>query len=137
MNGLNKVFLLGNLGQDPEIKHTTGGTTILRMRIATNERTKKGDEWVDHTEWHTVTAFGKRAEGLAKVLSKGSSVHVEGKLRTRQWDKDGTKFQATEIIADEVTLVGSRPSGGQPAGRPAPQKSEDPFEQYAGDDIPY
>lgn len=136
MNGVNKVFVLGNLGADPEVRYTANGTAVMRLRVASNERVKKNDVWEDHVEWHTVTVFGKRAEGLAKFLAKGSGVHVEGKLRTRKYqDRDGNDRQSTEIIADEVTAVGGRPDGGQqrPPQRPQPPRQAPPRQTPAED----
>lgn len=106
MSTTNSVRLFGNLGADPEYKVTSGGQGLLKLRVATNERVKKGEEWIDHTEWHSVTCFGKRAEGLARILSKGSKVLVDGKLRTSSYEKDGEKRYRTEIIADDIVLGG-------------------------------
>lgn len=137
-NGVNKVFLLGNLGSDPEMRVAGSGTAVMRLRVATNERVKKGEQWEDHTEWHTVTVFGRRAEGLAKFLSKGHRVHVEGKLRTRQYeDREGNKRQSTEIIADEVTALGDGRGGRDERPRDnrrqAPPQGDDPMAGYATD----
>lgn len=120
---MNKVILMGNLGADPEMKVTQGGMSVMRLRLATNERKKDGEQWVDHTEWHTVTVFGKRAEGLAKVLTRGSKLLVDGVLRTHSWeDKDtGKKRFATEVIANDVELAGDRPQQ-QGQQRPPPQQ---------------
>lgn len=128
---MNQVTLMGNLGSDPEYKVTQNGTGVLRIRLATNERRKEGEQWVDHTEWHTVTVFGKRAEGLSRILSKGSKILVSGALRTRSWDdaKSGEKRWATEVIASEVELAGGgvghqqgqRPQQQQRQQRPAQQ----------------
>jgi single-strand DNA-binding protein len=106
MDGLNRAMLLGGLGQDPELKFTGGGQAILTLRVATESSYKKGDERQKQTEWHTVKLFGKRAEALNKLLSKGSKVYVEGRITTRSWDdaKSGGKRYATEIVADNVIL---------------------------------
>ena len=104
---MNLVALVGNLGSDPELRVAQSGTAILKLRLATSERVKKGDDWVDHTEWHNIVSFGKRAEGLAKILSKGSKLVVTGKLRTSGYEKDGVKKYSTEIIADDIELCGS------------------------------
>ena len=104
----NIVILHGNLGADPELRVSASGMGILKLRVATNERVKKGEEWVDHSEWHSVTVFGKRCEGLAKILHKGSKVMVTGKLRTTSYEKDGIKKYSTEILADDVELGGSK-----------------------------
>lgn len=112
--GLNKVMLIGNLGFDPELKYTQGNQAVLRLRLATNESYKSASgEWQERTEWHTVIVWGKRGEALQKILRKGIQVYIEGGLRTRQWeDKDGNKRSTTEIVANEVILLGSREGGG-------------------------
>lgn len=120
--GLNRAQLLGTLGADPELRYTQGGMSILKLRLATNERVKKGDEWHEHAEWHDVTVIGKRAEGLSKCLVKGSSVMVEGPLRTSSWEKDGVKRYRTEVIADRVYLTGGRRADG--GGEERPQRDE-------------
>lgn len=109
-DGLNRVILLGNLGADPELKHAPSGTPILTLRLATNE------SWVDRnkdvqerTDWHQVVVWGPRAEALSKILAKGSSVLVEGGIRTSSYEKDGQKRWRTEIVARELCLVGRRP----------------------------
>ena len=93
---VNKVFLLGRLGKDPEVRHTQGGTTVANMRIATNERRPDGNGgWADATEWHSVVAFGKQADLVKQYLTKGREVFIEGSLRTRQWqDQSGQKRQS-------------------------------------------
>ena len=105
--GLNKVFLQGNLGIAPELRYTQSGTAVLSLRLATNERVRRGEQWEDHTEWHNVTVWGRRAEALERLLRKGSSLLVEGKLRTSSYDdRDGNKRYKTEIHASEVILTG-------------------------------
>lgn len=117
-DGLNKVMLIGNLGADPELKVTSGGQAILKLRIATAESyvDKQTNERKERTEWHSVTLWGKRAEGLARILKKGSRIFVEGSLRTSSYDKDGEKRYRTEINAVNVILAG----GGDRQG-PTPQ----------------
>ncbi len=142
---MNRVTLMGNLGMDPEYRVAASGTGVLRMRLATNERVKKGEQWEDHTEWHTVVTFGRRAEALSKLLSKGSKLLVEGVLRTKEWEKEGVKRYSTEIIANEIELAGS-PQGQQqrPPQRQQARPQEDtsfnyganadPMAQYSGGD---
>ncbi len=141
--GVNKVIVVGNLGQDPETRYMPSGSAVTNMRIATNEswKDKQTGEQKDRTEWHSVAMFGRLAEIAAEYLRKGSQVYIEGKLRTRKWqDKDGNDRYTTEIIADEMQMLGSRSGGGAPAmsdsppaGAPPPQPSGDDFD----DDIPF
>lgn len=108
MSAVNKVILVGNLGQDPETRTAGSGSTVATLSVATNERRKDGDNWVDHTEWHRVVCFGTLAENVARFCRKGRQVYVEGKLRTRKWqDKDGNDKYTTEILADNVVFLGS------------------------------
>jgi single-strand DNA-binding protein len=121
---MNKVILLGNLGADPEMKTSQSGTSIMKIRLATTSNVKKNDAWEKVTEWHSVTVFGKRAEGLAKVLAKGSMILVEGSLRTSSYEKDGVKHYKTEVVADSVELAGGRrdDAGARPQA-PRPQST--------------
>lgn len=106
--GLNKVMLIGNLGVDPELKHTPNGGSVLRIRLATTEKyLSKAGERSEKTEWHTVIIWGNRAEALSKILAKGRTIYVEGRLQTRQWeDKEGGKRSTTEITASQILLLG-------------------------------
>jgi single-strand DNA-binding protein len=110
---VNKVILVGNLGRDPETRTAASGTVVANLRVATTSREKDKDgNWSDHTEWHTVVAFGKVAENVARFLKKGRQIYVEGKLRTRKWqDKDGQDRYSTEVVADTVQFLGGRPDG--------------------------
>jgi single-strand DNA-binding protein len=114
--GLNRVMLLGNLGADPELRFTQGGQAVLNMRIATTETyLDKNKVRQERTDWHNVVVWGKRGEALAKFLAKGSSLFVEGSLRTSSYDdRDGNKRYKTEIIANNVLLTGSRGGRGAP-----------------------
>jgi len=105
---VNKVILIGNLGKDPELKHTSSGTAVATMTVATNERFKdKSGEWQDRTEWHTVVLWQRLAEIAAEYLKKGRSVYVEGRLQTRSWeDKQGQKRYTTEVVASDLVLLG-------------------------------
>jgi single-strand DNA-binding protein len=107
-DGLNRVMLLGNLGADPELRMTSGGQAVLKLRLATSEtyldRNKVKQE---RTEWHSVVVWGKRGEALAKILNKGSRIFVEGGLRTSTYDdKDGKKRYKTEVVANNIILAG-------------------------------
>ena len=118
---VNKVILIGNLGKDPELKHTSGGTAVATMTLATNERFKdKSGEWQDRTEWHNVVLWQRLAEIAAEYLKKGRSVYIEGRLQTRSWeDKQGQKRYTTEVVASDLVLLGGGrgEDGGGSSGR--------------------
>lgn len=124
--GMNRVFLFGNLCADPEYRTTSGGTGVLKLRMATNERYLDKDKaWQERTEYHSVTVWGKRGEALSRFLTKGSSVFVEGSLRTSSYEKDGEKRYKTEIVASNVLLTGGkRDGGGRDDGAPPRQRAE-------------
>ncbi|MDD2941615.1 MAG: single-stranded DNA-binding protein [bacterium] len=107
---INKVFLLGNLGADPELRYTTGQNAVCQLRIATTEKRKGADgNWSDHTEWHQVVVWGKQAENCKQYLAKGRQAFIEGRLQTRKWqDKEGNNRYSTEIVASNVQFVGGR-----------------------------
>ena len=149
---VNKVILVGNLGRDPETRYMPDGGAVTNVSIATTDtwKDKTSGEKQEKTEWHRVAFFGKLAEIAGEYLKKGSQVYVEGRLQTREWEKDGVKRYTTEIIADRMQMLGSRQGmgggdrgereGGErpsaPAGaKPAPSKGGkfDDFE----DDIPF
>jgi len=108
--GLNKAILIGNIGQDPELRYTQGGQPVLNLRLATTETFVNRDkERQQRTEWHTVVVWGKRGEALHKILAKGRGICVEGRIQTRKWeDKEGNKRYGTEIVATNVILLGGR-----------------------------
>jgi single-strand DNA-binding protein len=108
--GVNKVILLGYVGKDPEIRSTQSGTIVANISLATNEKVKQGEDWVDKTEWHSLVAFKRTAEIVRDYVKKGSQIHVEGKLQTRSWDdKDsGQKKYRTEIIINDLVLLGGQ-----------------------------
>ena len=111
--GVNKVILVGNLGQKPEMRYTATQSAVANLSIATTEswKDKESGEMRDKTEWHRVVYFGKLAEIVEKYLDKGSSVYIEGKLQTRKWqDKNGADRWTTEIVGSELTMLGSRSS---------------------------
>lgn len=122
--GLNRVLLLGNLGADPELRMTQGGQAVLKLRIATTERYLDAQKsWQEKTEWHSVVVWGKRGEALQRILTKGSTVFIEGSLRTTSYDdKDGKKVYRTEVNATNVILAGGRGAG---AGGGAPRSDDD------------
>jgi len=120
--GLNRAILVGNLGVDPELKFTQGGQAVLRIRLATSESfLNRTGERQERTDWHTVVVWGKRAEALNKILSKGRTIWVEGRIQTRSWeDKDGGKRYSTEINATNIGLVGGGGGGGGPRSMGGP-----------------
>ena len=117
MGSVNKVILVGNLGADPELKHTPSNRALCNLRIATTEVFKdKSGQRQEKTEWHRVTVWGDQAENCSKYLSKGRSVYIEGRLQTRSYDKDGQKHYATDVVADRVVFLGSGGGGGAECG---------------------
>jgi single-strand DNA-binding protein len=108
MSGVNKVIIVGRLGNDPELKYTQGGQAVARLSIATSENwTDKGGQKQERTEWHRVVVWGKLAELCGKYLSKGRQAYVEGRLQTRSWeDQQGQKKYSTEIVANTVQFLG-------------------------------
>lgn len=113
--GINKVILLGRLGKDPEVKYTPSGTPVAKFTIATNDRFKDKDgQWQDRTEWHNVTAWARTAEIVGEYLKKGAQVYIEGSLRTHSWDDKttGQKKYMTEIVVNDLVLLGGRGDGG-------------------------
>jgi single-strand DNA-binding protein len=120
--GVNKVIIVGNLGKDPETRYMPSGSAVTNLRIATTEawKDKQSGEQQERTEWHAVAMFGRLAEIAAEYLRKGSQVYIEGKLRTRKWqDKEGKDRYTTEIVADEMQMLGSK-GGGAGASSSAP-----------------
>ena len=149
--GVNKVILIGNLGNDPEIRYTAGGAAVANISLATAEswKDKESGEKQERTEWHRVVFFGRLAEIVGEYLRKGSQVYVEGRLQTRKWQdkKDGTDRYSTEIVASDMQMLGGRSGGsanfdspppaqkeaGTPGAEPASAAPENDFD----DDIPF
>jgi single-strand DNA-binding protein len=132
--GLNRVMLLGNLGADPELRVTQGGQAVLKLRLATNESyVDRNNVRQERTEWHRVTVWGKRAEGLGKILQKGDSIFVEGRLQTSSYEKNGEKRYSTEVIANNILLTGGGRGRGEGAVRERPANRE----QSSGDAPPF
>lgn len=129
--GVNKVILIGNIGQDPELRYTQGGTAVCNLRIATPESYKDRDgQWVERTEWHSVVAWARLAEICGEYLRKGSRVYFEGSLQTRKWeDRDGNQRQTTEIRAREMMMLDSRGSGGSDGGGYQSSQRSSPYQQ--------
>lgn len=168
MASINKVILIGNLGRDPEVRYTPNGAAICNVTIATsrNWKDKNSGERMEETEWHRVVFYDRLAEIAGEYLKKGRPVYVEGRLKTRKWqDKDGVEKYTTEIIADQMQMLGGRDGGGDESGggggggysrsseggggggsrpaarapaasKPAPQKSSTGFDDM-DDDIPF
>lgn len=145
--GVNKVIIVGNLGQEPDTRYMPSGSAVTNISVATNEsyKDKNSGEQVDRTEWHRVAFFNRLAEIAGEYLHKGSQVYVEGRLRTRKWqDKDGHDRYTTEIIADQMQMLGGRggspdaPSQSQGGFQPKRQASAAPApEPEFDDDIPF
>ncbi|RJQ68239.1 MAG: single-stranded DNA-binding protein [Desulfobacteraceae bacterium] len=145
MAGVNKVILVGHLGQDPEIRYMADGTAVANFNLATSEswKDKQSGEKKERTEWHRVVAWRGLGEICGKYLSKGRQVYIEGKLQTRSWEKDGITRYTTEIVATDVQFIGSRDDAGgrsRPAGGGnVPDKGypEPPVPNPHEDDIPF
>jgi single-strand DNA-binding protein len=152
--GVNKVTLIGNLGADPEVRYTANGSAVANIRLATAEswRDKESGEQQERTEWHRVVFFSRLAEIVGEYLKKGSQVYIEGRLQTRKWqDRDGNDRYTTEIVANEMQMLGGRSGGGgggdnyesgssqgrQPAAAGAGAGSTEPPMDDFDDDIPF
>ena len=117
--GVNKVFLLGNVGKDPEMRATQSGMVIAQLTLATADRQKdQTGNWVDKTEWHNLVCFSRTAEIVRDYVKKGTQLYIEGKIQTRSWDdkESGQKKYRTEILVNELTLLGGRGEGGSGGG---------------------
>lgn len=139
MASVNKVILVGNLGRDPEVRYLPSGDPVANVTIATSSRYKsKTGEMVEETEWHRVTFFGRLAEIVSQYLKKGRSIYVEGRIKTRKYtDKDGQEKYATDIIASEMQMLGSREGMGEPSysedeGGARPARTQSNTRQAAG-----
>ncbi len=140
--GINKVILVGNLGADPESRAMPSGSSVTNIRVATSEswKDKNTGDQQERTEWHNVAFFGRLAEIAAEYLRKGSQVYIEGKLRTRKWqDRDGNDRWTTEVIANEMQMLGNRPGAGAPTQAAAVAESPPPLSAATefNDDIPF
>ena len=143
--GINKVILIGNLGADPETRYTPSGSAVTNVRLATSEswKDRQTGEQQERTEWHRVGFFNHLAEIAAEYLRKGSQIYVEGSIRTRKWqDQSGQDRYTTEIVGNEMQMLGGRPGAGAPAmdreSRPAAQSSKtSAAEPVLDDDIPF
>jgi single-strand DNA-binding protein len=113
MASVNKAIIVGNLGKDPEVRYMPSGDAVANITVATSSKYKnKAGELVEETEWHRISFFGKLAEVVGQYLKKGSSVYVEGRIKTRKYtDKDGVERYATDIVASEMQMLGGKPAG--------------------------
>lgn len=136
MRGVNKVILVATLGGDPETRYMLNGNAVTNFTAATNEewKDKQTGQKQTKTEWHRVVIFGKLAEIAGQYLTKGSSVYLEGKLATREWEKDGVKRYTTEIICDQMQMLGGKGEGQQQAPRNASDQRQQQRQQAAPDD---
>ena len=156
--GVNKVILVGNLGNDPEVKYTQGGMAITTLSVATTSSRKgANDERVEKTEWHRVKMFGKLGEIAGEYLKKGGQVYIEGRIEYGSYEKDGVKHYTTDILCDDMQMLGGvgegrgepRSDAGPRAPRPQQQRSDSaprrempaqrpaPMDDFADDDIPF
>ena len=144
--GVNKVTLIGNLGNDPELRSTQSGSAVANITLATSEswRDKETQETKERVEWHRVIFFGRLAEVVNEYLRKGSQVYVEGRIQTRKWqDKDGNDRYTTEIVANEMQMLGSRgtnsesPTNQQSASTSQPTSQSAIVNEPFDDDIPF
>jgi len=138
--GVNKVILIGNLGNDPDTRYTQGGSAIANISLATTSgwRDKDTGETQERTEWHRVVFFGRLAEIASEYLRKGSGVYVEGRLQTRKWqDQNGNDRYTTEVVANEMQMLSNRSGAGDSPGRPAASAGPAPAQRpAAGPDAP-
>lgn len=136
---LNKVFLIGNLGADPELRHTTGGIAVCTISVATTDKRKDNDgNMQEKTEWHRVNCWKHIAENVCKYLKKGSQVYVEGKLETRKWEKDGVDRYSTEITGFTVQFLDSKSDSQGRSNNQGPLQDQGaPSGPASLDDIPF
>jgi single-strand DNA-binding protein len=132
MGSVNKVILVGNLGRDAEVKVTASGQSVASFSIATTETWTKDGEKKEKTEWHRIVLWGRQADTLQPYLTKGKQIYVEGRLETRQWEKDGQKHYTTEIKADRIVLLG----GGGGRGGERVERSEGSYSDTMRDPAP-
>lgn len=147
MSSVNKAILIGALGRDPEVRYLPNGDAVANLSIATNSswKDKVTGERKTETEWHKLTAYGKLAEIISEYCKKGKSIYVEGRLKTRKWqDKEGVERYTTEIVVDQMQLLGGRDDSEQAEPRQAPQRSKTTNDKPAtkplvdmDDDIPW
>ncbi|WP_304639510.1 single-stranded DNA-binding protein [Pseudomonas sp.] len=134
--GVNKVILIGNVGGDPEVRYLPNGNAVANVTLATSDswKDKQTGQQQERTEWHRVVFFGRIAEVVGEYVRKGSKLYVEGRLQTREWEKDGVKRYTTEIVVDmggQMQLLDGRPQGGEQGMAPRPQQQRPASQQSA------
>jgi len=138
---VNKVILVGNVGQDPEVKYTPSGAPVARISLATNEHFKdRNDQWQDRTEWHSIVAWQRLAEIVGEYVRKGMKLYIEGKLQTTSWQdrQSGEKKYRTEIVARDLVLLGIRENGQNSAPQATGHEPDtEPAPAIVDDDIPF
>jgi len=142
MAGVNKAILIGHLGKDPEVRNLESGATVASFTMATTEtyKDKTTGERKDITEWHNIVLWRGLADVAAKYLHKGDMVYIEGRLRTRSWEKDNVKHYITEVQADNMTMLSTKGAGSGSTSRPAPPPAQEDFKPVSGsatDDLPF
>lgn len=145
MRSINKVFLLGNLGQEPEIRYTPSGSAVANLSLATtySYKDKQTGEYIENTEWHRIVFFNRTAEVAGEYLSKGSKIHIEGRLQTRKWeDREGNTRYTTEIVGEQLIMLDSKSQEQEqrPARKPKQAEKNDDdygFDNHLDDDIPF
>ena len=116
-SGVNKVILVGNLGRDPEVRYTTNGTAVANLNLATARRYRDRDgNWQEETDWHRVVLFGRLGEVAGEYLSKGRQIYIEGRLQTRSYEKDGQTRYITEVVGNDMQMLGGGGGGGGRGG---------------------
>ena len=135
---VNRAILIGNLGQDPEVRTTGSGVSVCNLRLATTDRRRDRDgNWNDHTEWHNVVVFGKTADNVARFCRKGKQIFVEGRIQTRKWeDREGKTRYTTEIVGDNVRFLSGSGDGNQGGGSGS-NRGGGNRDNYGDDDIPF
>ena len=141
MRGINKAIIVGTLGQDPETRQTSGGNSVANLSVATNEAwtDKQTGEKKESTEWHRIVLWGRVAEIAGQYLSKGSKVYLEGRIQTRKYEKDGVTHYSTEIVANDLQMLGDAGGsrGEAPQQRSAPQQRQPQGGGVDSEDIPF
>ena len=142
MAGINKAIIIGRLGRDPEVRYTPSGSAVANFSVATSEewKDKETGEKRERTEWHRIVAFNRLGEICGEYLSKGRQVYIEGRIQTREWeDQNGVKRYTTEIVANQMQMLGARDSagGGRPDGPPVSEYQGAPQSGPDDDDIPF